>query len=285
MAKRKAQDVFEPDTSPSKRVTRSSATLKAVQPLVFEASTPTRRKRGGQIEPATPRVPPLKRVYGRKARVLDSSSHKENENTDEGDKDESEADELNIGPENKQLEEERDAPTKRSKRVVFDAIVIDTPTRQKKINQSRTKAQVTSFNLSTNVPDSPAERSPSKKFVTRALATSSPTKSRRDESGSLSISNSEASVKKPPVPLPSYLLPCLNAQKRVILDAILAPSHGGIHLAEDDEPAANTATLQQLCSLLSGTIRRGEGNSCLVIGPAGSGKTKVRVARICFSYY
>lgn len=285
MAKRKAQDVFEPDSSPSKRVTRSSATLKVVQPLVFEASTPTRRKRGGQIEPATPRVPPPKRVYGRKARILDSSSHKENENSDEEDKDESEADELNIGSENTQLEEERDAPTKRSKRVVFDAIVIDTPSRHKKNNQSRTKAQAISFNPSTNVPNAPAERSPSKKSAIRELTASSPTKSRRDESSSLSISNAEASLKKPPVPLPSNLLPYLNAQKRVILDAILAPTHGGLHISEDDEPAANAATLQQLGSLLGGTIRRGEGNSCLIIGPAGSGKTKVRVARIWFQYY
>jgi hypothetical protein len=37
----------------------------------------------------------------------------------------------------------------------------------------------------------------------------------------------------------------------------------------------NIAAFQQLKDLLVGTVSRGEGNSCFVLGPRGSGKTTV----------
>jgi hypothetical protein len=37
----------------------------------------------------------------------------------------------------------------------------------------------------------------------------------------------------------------------------------------------NTAAFSQLKDLLVGTVSRGEGNSCFVLGPRGSGKTVV----------
>jgi origin recognition complex subunit 4 len=44
----------------------------------------------------------------------------------------------------------------------------------------------------------------------------------------------------------------------------------------DDSLQTNTIASQQLSDLLTGTVTRGEGNSCLVLGPRGSGKTRVR---------
>ncbi|KAG1866593.1 AAA ATPase domain-containing protein [Suillus subalutaceus] len=73
--------------------------------------------------------------------------------------------------------------------------------------------------------------------------------------------------------LPSHLGTCLRLQKCAMLlelqncsmefseDAILGPT--------------NTAASQQLKDLLAGTVTRGEGNSCFVLGPRGSGKTTI----------
>lgn len=44
---------------------------------------------------------------------------------------------------------------------------------------------------------------------------------------------------------------------------------------DGDEIHANTKTASELGDLLIGTTTRGEGNSCLILGPRGSGKTKV----------
>ncbi|KZT66022.1 hypothetical protein DAEQUDRAFT_740293 [Daedalea quercina L-15889] len=45
---------------------------------------------------------------------------------------------------------------------------------------------------------------------------------------------------------------------------------------EDDEgPPTNAVALEELSNLLRGTVLRGEGNSCLLMGPRGSGKTRI----------
>ncbi|KAF8076418.1 origin recognition complex subunit 4 C-terminus-domain-containing protein [Lyophyllum atratum] len=80
--------------------------------------------------------------------------------------------------------------------------------------------------------------------------------------------------------LPRHLHTCLNAQKRAILQALQNPpeldddsdvDEGG----EGEEPSTNSIAAQQLTSLLAGTVSRGEGNSCLVLGPRGSGKSRL----------
>ena len=273
MAKRKLRDTFDEDNSPSKRVTRSAATLKTVQPVVLiDASTPTRRRSGQTDTPVTPRAPPLRRPCPRGTKALDSSSHKENENSDKEDNDDSDADELNIGPENKELEV-NEKEVKKPKRVVFDSIVITSPTKTKRNNQTR-KAQPIAPSI--RLPDfGPSQSSPIKKLTTKDKAPSSPIKPRRDEALSDSAGDIEAKkVGNLPIPLPLHLQPCLNAQKRAILDALLDPTLGGQHDVDDEGPTANVVALQQLTSLVGGTVKRTEGNSCLVIGPAGSGKTK-----------
>ncbi len=46
---------------------------------------------------------------------------------------------------------------------------------------------------------------------------------------------------------------------------------------ENGGPSANAVALEELKALLTGTLERGEGNSCLLIGPRGSGKSRVSV--------
>jgi origin recognition complex subunit 4 len=80
--------------------------------------------------------------------------------------------------------------------------------------------------------------------------------------------------------LPAHLHHCLKAQKRAILCALRNPPDF-IHTdhedseTEDDGPLTNDVAFQQLTDLLNGTVVRGEGNSCLLLGPRGSGKTLV----------
>lgn len=63
----------------------------------------------------------------------------------------------------------------------------------------------------------------------------------------------------------------LDAQRKAILKSLLKPP---IHTDTTDE-ASKHSPLQSLISLLQGSTERGEGNSCLVLGPRGSGKTRV----------
>ncbi|KIP05797.1 hypothetical protein PHLGIDRAFT_73697 [Phlebiopsis gigantea 11061_1 CR5-6] len=88
----------------------------------------------------------------------------------------------------------------------------------------------------------------------------------------------QVSPSRLPRALPSNLYPALNAQKRATLKALHEISVLPQGDSEDDdntEPSANTAAFNQLRGLLTGTVERGEGNSCMVIGPKGSGKTQL----------
>ncbi len=69
---------------------------------------------------------------------------------------------------------------------------------------------------------------------------------------------------------------CLHAQKRAILHALHRPKTAVFDkVDENSEPSANAVALEELKALLVGTVERGEGNSCLLIGPRGSGKSRV----------
>ncbi|KAJ7771401.1 origin recognition complex subunit 4 C-terminus-domain-containing protein [Mycena maculata] len=127
----------------------------------------------------------------------------------------------------------------------------------------------------TPVPDSeseseepePENRAPSSPipFVSRQASSPSPV-----EPGP-----HEEALDSPLTPLTSSkfsnLPRCLNAQKREILRSIQHPPA----VLDEDEESANHIALKQLSDLLQGTITRGEGNSCLLIGPRGSGKTRI----------
>lgn len=68
-----------------------------------------------------------------------------------------------------------------------------------------------------------------------------------------------------------------SIQKRATLLSLRDASH--IYVFEDatgdEDVTPNSVTATQLIDLLNGTLERGEGNSCLVLGPRGSGKTLV----------
>ncbi|KAF8897561.1 origin recognition complex subunit 4 C-terminus-domain-containing protein [Infundibulicybe gibba] len=72
--------------------------------------------------------------------------------------------------------------------------------------------------------------------------------------------------------LPSRFHNCFNKQKRAILRMLQKPPNL-VYEDEDDQPPTNDVAIEQLAHLLEGTVLRGEGNSCLVLGPRGSGKT------------
>jgi len=95
-----------------------------------------------------------------------------------------------------------------------------------------------------------------------------------------------SSLDRLPATLPGNLQPCLNVQKRVILRAFQRLADVTCDFketgTEDGETPANAVAFQQLTDLLAGTVARGEGNSCLVLGPRGSGKTSVRHTYISY---
>ncbi|EJT99818.1 hypothetical protein DACRYDRAFT_81387 [Dacryopinax primogenitus] len=68
-----------------------------------------------------------------------------------------------------------------------------------------------------------------------------------------------------PTPLPEDLHPYLQAQQRAVLSSLHQPS------ARTEGAEGAVAALS---TLLRGTVERGEGNSCLVLGPRGCGKTR-----------
>ncbi|RDX50318.1 hypothetical protein OH76DRAFT_1349165 [Lentinus brumalis] len=79
-----------------------------------------------------------------------------------------------------------------------------------------------------------------------------------------------------PRDLPEDLHPLLVRQKRAILKSLQQPPEiDEITVYGEDYPPTNTAAYEQLSDLLTGSVVRGEGNSCLLIGPSGSGKTQM----------
>ncbi|KAH6915790.1 origin recognition complex subunit 4 [Coprinopsis sp. MPI-PUGE-AT-0042] len=141
------------------------------------------------------------------------------------------------------------------------------------------------------VPD-PTPKTPSRRKHTTFPSTTQRSKGEEDDLPSPSAAHADiddsiflsptkrgtrsvpASPTKNKVPiLPAHLVPCLNAQKRAVLRALQKPP---VIPAEADEPELdNEVAYQQLKGLLDGTVKRNEGNSCLMLGPRGSGKTRV----------
>ncbi|KIJ70534.1 hypothetical protein HYDPIDRAFT_105278 [Hydnomerulius pinastri MD-312] len=78
-----------------------------------------------------------------------------------------------------------------------------------------------------------------------------------------------------PNALPTHLAPCLRLQKRAILGALQSHSIALDEGDDDEQLSTNAMAHAQIQDLLSGTVNRGEGNSCLLLGPRGSGKTSL----------
>ncbi|KAJ3555828.1 hypothetical protein NM688_g2361 [Phlebia brevispora] len=77
--------------------------------------------------------------------------------------------------------------------------------------------------------------------------------------------------------LPTRLHACLETQKRAVLRLLKDMPAIDESSIEDGTAEDTTSTLafRQLCLLLNGTVDRGEGNSCFLTGPRGSGKTQL----------
>ncbi|KAF9221994.1 hypothetical protein BS17DRAFT_784251 [Gyrodon lividus] len=76
-----------------------------------------------------------------------------------------------------------------------------------------------------------------------------------------------------PNTLPAHLAPFLRSQKCVILGALQSHSISSEDNSDGEQLSTNVTAYTQLQDLLTGTVTRGEGNSCLLLGPRGSGKT------------
>ena len=123
------------------------------------------------------------------------------------------------------------------------------------------------------VPVSPS--SPSKALP--VTPKKSPTKGK-------AVATPHASPSKLPRNLPPALHHALEAQKRATLKALqelsVLPREAESTKDEDEAiRSTNEIAYEQLTNLLRGTVERSEGNSCMVIGPRGSGKTQASLCQ------
>ncbi|VDB99840.1 unnamed protein product [Peniophora sp. CBMAI 1063] len=85
---------------------------------------------------------------------------------------------------------------------------------------------------------------------------------------------SQATSTRLPSALPEHLHQCLAEQKRASLCALRQLPICSEDSDNEHQPP-NLSTKTDLSNLLKGTVEHGEGNSCLLIGPLGSGKTAI----------
>jgi origin recognition complex subunit 4 len=260
MSKRKVPaDALSNDSSAQRRRTRSSGLLLDTQPLFSSSKTRTSRSKRSIAVESSHTVPATD--------AHDTSSLKENEVEDSGD-----ADELNLSPSRMRHS--------RARRVVMDSVELPTPSKRYFRNSPQhdaiSPAPFLRHHLPNHTPRSFAQQPPS-------TPSKSHIASRTTLKASALTIEPSSSVTAPsplrlPRALPPHLRPCLNAQKRAILAALQNPPDLCINKQEQEEdgPLTNTIASQQLSDLLIGTVARGEGNSCLILGPRGSGKTRVK---------
>jgi origin recognition complex subunit 4 len=258
MKRKSVADASANDSSAQKRRTRSSGPLVDTQPLFPPSKTRTPSKRPIAVES----------VHSTRSTTdpRDTSSLKENEVEHSDD-----ADELNLSP--SKLRRVASA-----RRVVMDSVEVVTPSKRRIANSVSldvisSGSPSLKNNFTNYAPASLAQRHTSIKRT--AVSPRTPSKS-----GAVNLEISKPSTPALPSGLPRvlspHLRPCLNAQKRAILAALQNPPDFMVDDDDERSPLTNTVASQQLSNLLTGTVTRGEGNSCLVLGPRGSGKTRVR---------
>lgn len=179
----------------------------------------------------------------------------------------------------------RSATTKRRPGIVSSKI----PRLDRVYVEVDSPAPRTPKHLTAKVVASPASPTPNRSRVARKLSPSPPL-SKTSPTKATATKRTHPSrplVQQPPFQ-PRQLSPphrpsrhppsCLLAQKYAILHALHYPKTAVFDkVDENSEPSANAVALEQLKALLTGTLERGEGNSCLLIGPRGSGKSRVSV--------
>lgn len=251
MPKRKAPsgDTSSDDTSPSNRVTRSSKALGTNTPLLTRSGTGTPRKPSTKAaQTDSPKASPVPRVRARSPVKIDHAE--ESEGSD---------DELNLSPSKTRSRRSGprvflNNPQKKPPKPI-------TPTTSQQILENDTQIPY----IPDAIPTSPKAPAGKEHLAIPRAGLTSPIKS---ASGS--------AILHLPTPLPSHLSSCLNAQKRAIFAALQEAPELSARAEDDGEPLTNAIASQQLDALLAGTMARDEGNSCLILGPRGSGKSCVR---------
>ncbi|KAK0468397.1 origin recognition complex subunit 4 C-terminus-domain-containing protein [Desarmillaria tabescens] len=227
---------------PKRKTPAKSASTSPRKPASRILSTPTKR---------TPRA------RGRQPQIRLTSPNTEDDTGNGGEA--SSEDELNILPKSRHSSTEVGLPKQSAlkRRIVDDDSSAEpqrSPTKRTRIKAPSTPKRCTTHGQSrVSSPEPPPPQtpiSPSKR--TRALINLT--------SGSLPLQFHE----------------CLNSQKYAILHALHNMSN--IQLEDDPEDdddvdQMNASTAENLDELLRGTVERGEGNSCLLLGPRGTGKT------------
>ncbi|KAF8204796.1 hypothetical protein BJ912DRAFT_1072905 [Pholiota molesta] len=106
---------------------------------------------------------------------------------------------------------------------------------------------------------------PPKRKRPSAVPVEEPVPKRQLRSRGTSALTPTSSPTKPKV---AHLLFCFNTYKRAILKTLHCPN---IASSQTDSPSVNDIAAKQLRDLVDGTVLRAEGNSCLLLGPRGSG--------------
>ncbi|KAI0770766.1 origin recognition complex subunit 4 C-terminus-domain-containing protein [Irpex lacteus] len=218
---------------------------------------------------------------------------------------------LSSPPQSRPSTPERTPPqTEASPRVVLDAVVISTPPRRTtnstslprlssrrvgstpQASASPLKRNLTASAVSPRKPESPRlptlllprpTKANNKLNFLAPLPPTSPTKAAVSTPFSSprkakAFATPQTSPSRLPRTLPSHLHASFHAQRRAALRALHHLTVPDVEEEGEDEeagPSTNAVAQQQLTSLLKGTVERGEGNSCLLIGPRGSGKTQI----------
>lgn len=212
-------------------------------------------------------------------------------------------DELNLSP--SKLGIRCETPPSRAGRVLMHSVEITTPRTFPKLNptaspaptmrKSPAKSRITpagiaydTLELAAALPSRPSTVRPNTPTRHTKQIKRLPNTPSVDTPQAKSPDKSQLPPSRPPSPtriprnLPPYLCTCLRLQKSAILTEL---QHCSMESDEDISLGpTNTAAFRQLKDLLIGTVSRGEGNSCFVLGPRGSGKTTVSLPNLPVSY-
>jgi origin recognition complex subunit 4 len=287
-----------PSNSPKKAIQQSSKSFQADAQL----NAPVKFARPSRTRKAQPsaRQSPLKKTNvsspstrnGKQNSNPMMSPHEQEEPDNSDD-----ADELNLSPPKLPVNCTTPPPRSHVGRVLLHSVEITTPRSFPKLaftaspapgtRQSPAKIPTTTTGVVYNVAEL-ATASPSRPSLLQNVlpprnspdrTDQLPSTTNRDRLQSKSPKKDQRQASRPQLPtriprnLPSHLGTCFHLQKRAMLLELQNCS------MECDEDASlgptNTTASQQLKDLLTGTVTRGEGNSCFVLGPRGSGKTAV----------
>jgi origin recognition complex subunit 4 len=272
-SKRKASEVV--DDSPPKRTAFFRTNAAGLD-------TPSRQTRHSAAQSATSTTPKtttrVRRTYGKQKErapkalqdVVNASSDRANEQADPKPGAESAVLAPVYAHGHTQQTETGDSPSKRRSKRISPAEEVepepkslDTPHRFKRTYTKK---------LIVEVPPPPSPK-PIRSPVPPPQRTGPPVIPRKHKSSTLATQfPSKSCSLLTSKQLSDQFHPCLNAQKKAILQALHTPSK--LFQVEEENNGEKPAK-QQLESLLLGTVTRSEGNSCLLLGPRGSGKSSV----------